>query len=61
MVQPNELNILNKADRWWVDEIYNYTLLALNDEIMQIKTNRANQKTLSEESYDFVVHIAQVA
>lgn len=39
-LQPNDMG------KWWADEIYYYTLLALTDEIVEIKQSRVDSKKL---------------
>ena len=46
--------------RWWDDEIYEYGLKGLTDEIIEIKEKRLHDKVLSDESYDFVVYFNQL-
>ena len=52
--------IIGSNSRWWDDEMYEYGLKGLTDEIMEIKENRLYEKVLSDESYDFVIHFTQV-
>ena len=47
-------------EKWWYDQMWSYDLVALTDEIINIKKARKDLKTLSEESYDFVIHLSQV-
>ena len=54
------MNICGHTDKWWSDEVYEYTLQALTDEIIEKKQGRTLDKKLSEDSYDFVVHFNQV-
>ena len=49
------------ANPWWSDEVYEYTLQGLTDEIIEIKQARVDSKPLSNDSYDFVVTFTQVA
>ena len=52
---------MNPTDKWWSGEIYEYpTLQALTDEIIEVKQGRAGSKQLSDDSYDFVIHLTQV-
>ena len=46
---------------WWSSEVYEYTLQALTDEIIEIKQSRADSKPLSNDAYDFVITVTQVA
>jgi len=54
------MNICGHTDKWWSGEVYEYTLQALTDEIIEKKQGRTLDKKLSEDSYDFVVHFNQV-
>ena len=53
--------MVNLTNRWWSDEVYEYTLQALTDEIIEIKQSRADSKPLSNDAYDFVITVTQVA
>ena len=49
------------ANPWWSEKIYYYTYQALTDTIIEIKQARVDSKPLSNDSYDFVVTVVQVA
>ena len=34
-------------DKWWDDQIYDYTLMALTDEIIELKNERAEARKLT--------------
>jgi len=51
---------LGNKVKWWSDEVYDYTLQALTDEIIEIKQARTSDKKLSDDSYDFVIYFNQV-
>ena len=34
-------------DKWWDDQIYDYTLMALTDEIIELKNERAEARKLN--------------
>jgi len=36
-----------EKDRWWDDQIYDYTLMALTDEIIELKNERAEARKLN--------------
>ena len=36
-----------EKDRWWDDRIYDYTLMALTDEIIELKNERAEARKLN--------------
>ena len=36
-----------EKDRWWDDQIYDYTLMALTDEIIELKNERAEARKLT--------------
>ena len=36
-----------EKDRWWDDQVYDYTLMALTDEIIELKNERAEARKLN--------------
>ena len=36
-----------EKDRWWDDKVYDYTLMALTDEIIELKNERAEARKLN--------------
>ena len=36
-----------EKDRWWDDKVHDYTLMALTDEIIELKNERAEARKLN--------------
>ena len=36
-----------EKDKWWDDQVYDYTLMALTDEIIELKNERAEARKLN--------------
>ena len=41
------MNIYGQNDKWWYDQVYDYSLLALIDEVIELKQERAEARKLN--------------
>ena len=41
------INIYGQNDKWWYDQVYDYSLLALIDEVIELKQERAEARKLN--------------
>jgi len=41
------INIYGQNDKWWYDQVYDYSLLSLIDEVIELKHERAEARKLN--------------
>ena len=46
VIMSTLMTISMQNDKWWSDQVYDYTLMALTDEIIELKQERAEARKL---------------